>query len=267
VSKIIRLPGFDNLELFTCDSSLREYPPHYHDTFCLSILRKGMLKENTASATGRSLMIAHPLEVHQNQLIANTPYSMTTFYVSADVLCSLSKSKYVSFPKTIHDNELFASFYKLSATLLFSPHPAGNAQAYQQAFATVLNRLISGYASAQPYEIVTNPELLEIVKQYMLDHLYRKITIDELAKIAGQRKFKFLRWFKQHTGLTPYSFILLNRIQQAKKMIGEGKSLVHAALDSGFYDQSHFSHYFKYFTGATPGAYQKGCNIFQYHCK
>lgn len=49
-------------------------------------------------------------------------------------------------------------------------------------------------------------------------------------------------------------------------MIGEGKTLLHAALDTGFYDQSHFSNYFKYFTGATPGEYQKGCNIFQDLC-
>jgi AraC-like DNA-binding protein len=42
-----------------------------------------------------------------------------------------------------------------------------------------------------------------------------------------------------------------------------GKPLVHAALDSGFYDQSHFTNYFKYFVGITPKEYQQQCNIFQ----
>jgi len=46
-------------------------------------------------------------------------------------------------------------------------------------------------------------------------------------------------------------------------MIRLGKPLVHAALDSGFYDQSHFTNYFKYFVGVTPKEYQIRFNIFQ----
>jgi len=93
--------------------------------------------------------------------------------------------------------------------------------------------------------------------------LDNKITLDDLARLVGMNKYKFIRWFKKNVGLTPFDYIILNRIELGKKMMQQGKSLAHIAIDTGFYDQSNFSNYFKRFVGITPNAYKKNCNIFQ----
>jgi AraC-like DNA-binding protein len=53
------------------------------------------------------------------------------------------------------------------------------------------------------------------------------------------------------------------RVEQAKRLLAAGQPLVEVALESGFYDQSNFSHYFQAYTGLTPGSYQASCNFLQ----
>ena len=46
------------------------------------------------------------------------------------------------------------------------------------------------------------------------------------------------------------------RIEHARTLLERGVTLADAAAQTGFADQSHFSHYFKRITGLTPGAYR-----------
>lgn len=103
----------------------------------------------------------------------------------------------------------------------------------------------------------------EPVKYHISKKLVDKITLDELAWIVGMNKYKFIRWFKENVGLTPFDYIIINRIEEGIKMIKEGKPLAHIAIDTGFYDQSNFSNYFKRYVGVTPKSYKENCNIFQ----
>ena len=48
-------------------------------------------------------------------------------------------------------------------------------------------------------------------------------------------------------------------IEEAKKLMYSNLPLVQIALESGFYDQSHFSNYFLKFVGLTPQVYRKSC--------
>jgi AraC-like DNA-binding protein len=98
---------------------------------------------------------------------------------------------------------------------------------------------------------------------YVDNHIDERIPLDLLARHAGVNKFQFIRLFKKQLGLAPVEFILQRKVQAAKHKLKNGTSLVSAALDTGFYDQSHFSNYFKRYVGVTPLAYQKGCNILQ----
>ena len=46
------------------------------------------------------------------------------------------------------------------------------------------------------------------------------------------------------------------KINQSKKLLKEGMSLVSTALECGFYDQSHFHRNFVKYTAITPKEYQ-----------
>ena len=46
------------------------------------------------------------------------------------------------------------------------------------------------------------------------------------------------------------------RVRKAKALLGQGRSLVDAAYETGFVDQSHLSKHFKRTFGFTPGQYR-----------
>jgi transcriptional regulator GlxA family with amidase domain len=97
----------------------------------------------------------------------------------------------------------------------------------------------------------------------MSENLNLKLSLFELARMSGMSKFQFIRWFKSNVGMTPFEYILLKRVEYGRTLIKQGFPLVEVALDSGFYDQSNFSNYFKKYIGISPRMYQQSCNIFQ----
>lgn len=89
---------------------------------------------------------------------------------------------------------------------------------------------------------------------------HTNITLDEMAQAAHISKTGVLRLFTKEKGVTPYRYLQSVRIQHAKELLERQIPLHEAAYASGFSDQSHFTNYFKEFTGVTPGQYQR---IFQ----
>jgi transcriptional regulator GlxA family with amidase domain len=47
------------------------------------------------------------------------------------------------------------------------------------------------------------------------------------------------------------------RINEAKKLLSNGVSVLDAAIETGFSDQSHFTNYFTSFIGLAPGVYRE----------
>ena len=103
-----------------------------------------------------------------------------------------------------------------------------------------------------------NQVIFEQIKCYLSQHVKDKISLDELCKRFNCSKFNLLRQFKQYTGLSPINYLITLRIQTAKElMINTDLPLVQIALESGFYDQSHFSNCFVKLVGLTPGEYRR----------
>jgi AraC-like DNA-binding protein len=62
--------------------------------------------------------------------------------------------------------------------------------------------------------------------------------------------------FLQNTGLTPKSFLKINRFRHSLGFLdNKQESLTTIAYNCGYFDQSHFTKEFKLFSGATPSEY------------
>lgn len=85
-------------------------------------------------------------------------------------------------------------------------------------------------------------------------------NVQRLAEDSFLSMRQFQRNFKEHTGFSPKLFTRIARFQTALRKYPEKESLslTDIAYDCGYYDQSHFIHDFKEFSGHHPGAYFSG---------
>lgn len=59
-----------------------------------------------------------------------------------------------------------------------------------------------------------------------------------------------------YRGITPYRYLETIRVNEAKKLLSNGVSVLDAAIRTGFFDQCHFTNYFTRFIGLAPGVYR-----------
>jgi AraC family transcriptional regulator len=144
----------------------------------------------------------------------------------------------------------------LTAELARTVHPAQAliAEASSLALAAHLLRSYDGLCTElQSGPRTLAPRVLGRIHEYIQDALDEKITLDELATIAGVSRFHFSRLFKQSTGLSPIAYVERSRMDRAQSLIRSGThSLVEIALIVGFADQSHFSRRFRRHMRCTP---------------
>jgi AraC family transcriptional regulator len=104
---------------------------------------------------------------------------------------------------------------------------------------------------------------LRAVVEYVEGHLDAGPTLEQMAAVARLSAYHFARQFKAATGLPPYQYVIMRRVERAKQLLqGAGDlSLAEVAADAGFSDQSQFTHHFKRIVGVTPGQFRTPATI------
>jgi len=85
----------------------------------------------------------------------------------------------------------------------------------------------------------------------------RFCSLQRLSDEIGYSQKHFIDLFREKVGVSPKQYMRIMRFQHAVREIENRRSLhwSEIAVESGYYDQSHFIHDFKAFSGFTPGEY------------
>ena len=86
-------------------------------------------------------------------------------------------------------------------------------------------------------------------------------TIRGVTERIGLSARRFADVFAKEVGLTPKLFCRVRRFQRVLRVIRGGREIDWAeiALSCGYYDQAHFNHDFKAFSGINPSTYLAAC--------
>lgn len=99
-------------------------------------------------------------------------------------------------------------------------------------------------------------ELLNGMIRYIDTNLTASLNISELSRCFGVSISTTERLFRDSMLMTPKRFIIMRRIQYAKKLLQSGASVTDACYNSGFRDYSHFIADFRREVGVTPAKYK-----------
>jgi AraC family transcriptional regulator len=100
---------------------------------------------------------------------------------------------------------------------------------------------------------------LKRVLEYTDFNFAARLSLADLAKIAGLSPMHFASQFRAATGCRPHEYLLSLRVDRTKALIAGGNiPLVEVALSVGFQTQKHFLTVLKRFTGETPARWRRG---------
>ena len=90
-----------------------------------------------------------------------------------------------------------------------------------------------------------------------IEHAPHLHTIASLTERIGLRPKRFIQLFTQQVGLTPKVYCRVQRFQRVIQSVQRQRRVDWAdvAASCGYYDQAHFIHDFRSFSGLNPGAY------------
>lgn len=83
----------------------------------------------------------------------------------------------------------------------------------------------------------------------------QELVLEDLAQTAGLSCSQFKQKFRNQIGVSPRRFINTCKIEYAKKLLTEGKSVTETAMFLNFSTSSYFSTVFKKYTMYTPKEY------------
>ncbi|MCJ8519222.1 helix-turn-helix transcriptional regulator [Pseudorhizobium tarimense] len=90
-------------------------------------------------------------------------------------------------------------------------------------------------------------------KDYLDAHATDDVSSADLEDVAGLNRYELARQFRRLLGTSPHRYLVMRRLDRARREMAGGASLAESAAASGFSDQAHFTRHFKKTYGMTPG--------------
>ncbi|MDQ1610056.1 MAG: hypothetical protein QOE16_2788 [Microbacteriaceae bacterium] len=207
-----------------------------------------------------------PTCAHEGSAVDGRPWASRLVVIEIADLAALADDPEsdpladVEFPEPVlSDSALAAGFLRMHLAL---DSPSSRLER-EERLAEWLRVLIERSSAVRPPRTVTSARDergLTIAFDYLADQPERNVGLDELATAAGIGKFRLIRLFRERTGLPPHALQIAHRIRVARRLLETGETIAHAALATGFADQSHLHRHFQRSLGVTPATYQQRFN-------
>ena len=107
-------------------------------------------------------------------------------------------------------------------------------------------------------KLVTISKTAKLTKRYIDESLYSNLTIEDIAKQINLSKAHIIRDFSKNYGISPYNYLINQKIAVAKKMLLlHNMNISEISSQLGFDNPNYFSKLFKKKTGISPLQYRK----------
>lgn len=124
-----------------------------------------------------------------------------------------------------------------------------------------LGHLLASFTYLNQFREIRKTEENDPVAQsinFMLEHLNRKLKLEEIASETGLSASHYSRLFQNRTGHSPIDYFIQLKIQRACRLLDNSRWMIaDVSREMGFDDQFYFSRVFRKVMGMSPGEYRK----------
>lgn len=258
-AKLWTVPGFEDIELLRAAYTDRVFPRHFHDTYVIQIVEKGVNGLYCAGKTWKvpagSLLVIHPGDVHTGYSVGSKELHYRCIYPTIDLMRQISGGPPPHFDQNvINDHPLAALYLRIHQML----EQGLDALASQSLMLEFLSHLVATHGRQNAALRLSPRESTAVrtAREYMREHFAENISLGFLAQLTGFSAFYFLRAFRKETGMPPAEFLRNLRLDRARDLLRRGIAIPDIAYQTGFFDQSHLTRHFKRFYSITPGYYR-----------
>jgi AraC-like DNA-binding protein len=250
------------VEFFEARFQGHAYQKHRHDTYAICLTTTGVLafdyRGNKEISTPGQVVVLHPDEVHDGYAGTQEGFGYRELYVEPALVfealqtlcpqpCSLP---FVRTPVVMNRT--------LAAAIISAFESTREPLAIDSLIVQVAEGLMEADASCKqvPFPRHLDVAALKRARQYLDTQKTRIVHSSELEAVTGLTRYDLARQFRVMCGTSPYRYLLMRRLDFARKLLAQGRSLVEVAIEAGFADQAHFSRLFKATFGITPARYR-----------
>lgn len=228
-------------------SVARKVPVHYHESLCIGLITKGhremIIDNKTFSIKQNQLFIINPYEPHTIQKTEPHDYRVLTVH---------GKWNKSNFKNLIHDPEAIILFRKCCKSLKCKNEISFNSDwemLYSHLLLTHTNKPLQNKCIC-----------MDKATGFMKAHYQNPIRLDDIAREVALSRYHFCRQFSQQMGISPYNYLRQYRLCKSFQMLRKNYPVGDVAIETGFYDSSHFIRAFETFMMISPKQYQTDLN-------
>lgn len=251
------------IEAYRFEGLVQPFPNHFHEYYVIGFIEDGerylSCKNQEYTVHKGDVVIFNPGDNHTCAQTDDGTLDYRGFNITKEVMLDLAeevtgKRELPGFSQTvICDEDVTCYLHPLHELVMNSSLEFDK----EENLLFMLSLLIQRYG--QPFEECIPECQNEIEKAcaFMKKHYMERIYLDQICRQAMLSKSTLLRSFTKSKGVTPYCYLENIRIGTAKRLLEQGVTPIEAALQTGFFDQSHFTNCFNRFIGLAPGVYRE----------
>ncbi len=232
------------------------FSPHRHDTYALGLTLHGVQTFSYRGARRFSepgnIIILHPDEVHDGAAGTEDGLVYRMIYLPPALIAAAGDHRralpFVADP-VARDPELQAALADLLGDLEQEPGDLLTDDALSRITARL--DLRSG-APGRHVAPAARSAVLR-ARDYLESHLSETVQSERLEQVTGLDRYELARQFRRLMGTSPHRYLVMRRLDLAKRLIAAGDGLAEAAAQAGFADQAHFTRHFRKAFGLSPG--------------
>jgi AraC-type DNA-binding domain-containing proteins len=251
-----KIEGCNLLEIKKCQNELQAYKDHLHEELSIGFIQKGATNLNVNGKEyyikAKEATVIYPFASHICQPVDLTNWEFTMIYINKDfyknILDGMDEAHFMGIKK-LNDEE-YKKVNDMIATI------KGNETLIEKE-EKIISVLVDIFINCDINIDVVKDKQIEEIRKYIEINFLEQLKLDDIEMHFGLNKFGIIRSFKNRYNTTPAAYQLQLRVNYAKHLIMENRNLVQVALNSGFYDQAHFTKEFKKAYAITPKQYLK----------